>query len=513
MIICPKCGREYLGDKCPYCDGLDVFDNTEEYKKRRLKYEQYKDKTGTQGESGSDDAIQKLNSLFKKAKSEKIASDAKNIFKKVRWVLLAAAIAIAIVIIVINLPYIYNGKLFISDAKSIYKYNGSEFVQEQSSEDLDNIPKDILGDGDKTVSQTVSSSGNKYFACVIMYAADNYDSLGKNVLYVWDKDGSYEKVTESSKNISVKELTDDGTVIFTSTDIYDAEWHMGEVSAHIYKYKGSLSQIEDNVKYIGVYESNRTIVIVDSDGGLYTCGFDSVDSKLSIASDVDMLALESDTEEGLFSYSATSVNTRKGADKFMYQKENKWYMTDFNGSEVTAFGILSDSDASFAYNKKTDTIYAFTSKGIKTSKKLSEKSTDVPFSTVDTLDESKDFIWNGKNRELLFVNGNKELVNIDGFNNKVLACNIVVGSLRRVKNSDSYLYAISEDDGTYSLYYSDSFNKVGNKLASNITLIQSDVCKQGDKLFYISSGNIYSIALNNGDISQVHKAEYFWIEE
>lgn len=39
-MVCPKCGREYEGTKCPNCDGLDIIVNQDDYLKRRREYEE-----------------------------------------------------------------------------------------------------------------------------------------------------------------------------------------------------------------------------------------------------------------------------------------------------------------------------------------------------------------------------------------------------------------------------------------------------------------------------------------
>ena len=39
-MLCPKCGREYEGTKCPNCDGLDIIVNQDDYLKRRKEYEE-----------------------------------------------------------------------------------------------------------------------------------------------------------------------------------------------------------------------------------------------------------------------------------------------------------------------------------------------------------------------------------------------------------------------------------------------------------------------------------------
>ena len=39
-MICPKCGQEYEGDKCPRCSGPEIIVNNADYLKRRRAYEE-----------------------------------------------------------------------------------------------------------------------------------------------------------------------------------------------------------------------------------------------------------------------------------------------------------------------------------------------------------------------------------------------------------------------------------------------------------------------------------------
>ena len=50
-MICPKCGQEYEGDKCPRCNGPEVIVNNADYLKRKMAYEE---KQAGKGSASSD---------------------------------------------------------------------------------------------------------------------------------------------------------------------------------------------------------------------------------------------------------------------------------------------------------------------------------------------------------------------------------------------------------------------------------------------------------------------------
>ena len=50
-MICPKCGQEYEGDKCPRCNGPEVIVNNADYLKRKRAYEE---KQAGKGSASSD---------------------------------------------------------------------------------------------------------------------------------------------------------------------------------------------------------------------------------------------------------------------------------------------------------------------------------------------------------------------------------------------------------------------------------------------------------------------------
>lgn len=67
-MICPKCGQEYEGDKCPRCNGPEVIVNNADYLKRKRAYEE---KQAGKGSASSD-----------KKTSENNTADAKKAYRK-----------------------------------------------------------------------------------------------------------------------------------------------------------------------------------------------------------------------------------------------------------------------------------------------------------------------------------------------------------------------------------------------------------------------------------------------
>ena len=39
-MLCPKCGQEYEGDKCPRCSGPQIIVNNSDYLRRKKAYEE-----------------------------------------------------------------------------------------------------------------------------------------------------------------------------------------------------------------------------------------------------------------------------------------------------------------------------------------------------------------------------------------------------------------------------------------------------------------------------------------
>lgn len=518
-MICPNCGWEHMGKKCPYCDGYYMRIDTKKEREHKDHYELcFTEHSDRKRHEEDEDEIKRekygKGMSYGKSVSTKFHKVKKDFLKKaVLCFDISAAAVISVVIIVDRVHEMNDHDLYIYRDAGIYKYDKGDFKEEQSTGDtVFNINKNLFTETDGTyvsdgeVMQKVSSDNGNYIAVVSSTGDEINGSVYKVTALYGENKTESKTLTESDKMIEIRDVTDSGDVIFTETDVQDEGLKTGDTSLYLYdKYEddsdGNVSMIEPSVSKTYVYGEQNKIIVLNNSKELYTYDYSSSDKTL-IAKDVASVNVESNEEDGELIYSQYLVNNNKYADKFIYKDGSGVHLYDTSSNTDTFVAQLEDSVKSYIYDSKNHAIYAVANSGLK---RAYYDAALKSFEDIDSLDSSGDYLWDDKKDTLIYVNDNNELKAIKGSETKILASGVDNGTLLNVQNDSGFVYKIGS-----GLYYSGNSNKSGEKVA-DVSEYLTKICKKDGNLIYIDKKKIYSIDVMDKTSETKGTADDFWI--
>ena len=471
-MICPRCGRSTPGNVCPYCDGPQIEDYTDDYIKRKKEYESISGK--------SDDAVKDTTQETEK----KQVSFRKFIIPVV--IAAAAAVAAVIAINIIkdyrpapeysgNAVYFSDGKIYrltgtdaeeIGDARTLF-LNGDGSKIYKSDAVLNLLSKDSV-----RTDKTMTDDQGGYFACSVYDSSvesDNYK------LYVWSGDNEPVEKLSSNGMIGIKYISDTGRIFFTKTDVITDELGTGETSLWYFDISdGSTGKLEENVYSVNFYSKTGAVMIIDKEDILFLRKVDDPSYRMRIADGVSDLLPEKNGNNNFFRITDDTVNNDGSADRFCYGKDNRIYMYDISsdGQFVDMAGAVS-SDVSVSYDDVNRIVYAADAKSltgafVENGSIIDRKKLDADITGGNTL-------WNDHKKTLLFLSSDGTLKKI--VNGRVSNVSDTEGiqRLTGVENDGGYAYV---KDGTF--YYG------------------SDLDKEPVSLGEVSSENISSVVKADG---------------
>mgnify|MGYP007122675226 CR=1 FL=1 len=308
-MICPKCGQEYEGDKCPRCNGPEVIVNNADYLKRKRAYEEKQAgkgsassdketsenntadvKNGGQEEVLPDEMFRRLKesgSKFAQDAVEKTASQAKKAVKGKKK-LIVRIIAAAIVLMLASLAgfgifklairknyvlymkynnKIYNvagidSKLVCSEDDVVFEADNNSFYMPEFSDEIDK----------NNIIQKMASNQGKYFTAI------TYDSMeDKYTLFVWSNSMSL-RLAESSNKKEILYISDKGTIIYKDTQVVNDQGALGQTSLMVSKLDkskdgdvhGVITEVESSLANVYIYSAKNTIIYNSTGNVLYT---------------------------------------------------------------------------------------------------------------------------------------------------------------------------------------------------------------------------------------------------
>lgn len=550
-MICPKCGQEYEGDKCPRCNGPEVIVNNADYLKRKRAYEEKQAGKGSassdkenvdkvdsgKGTAGSkksgqeevlpDERFRRLKesgSKFAQDAVEKTASQAKKAVKGKKK-LIVRIIAAAIVLMLASLAgfgifklatrknyvlymkynnKIYNvagidSKLVCSEDDIVFEADNNSFYMPEFSDEIDK----------NNIIQKMASNQGKYFTAI------TYDSMeDKYTLFVWNNSMSL-RLAESSNKKEILYISDKGTIIYKDTQVVNDQGALGQTSLMVSKLDkskdgdvhGVITEVESSLANVYIYSAKNTIIYNSTGNVLYTLNYDKDEKKKEISEDAKNIYALTSKSSVRYSYKANPVNQSDKAEGFIYSVNGNCYYHSISSknTEDMFIGKFNGSGVELIYDK--DYVYVINS-GQVSYASVKKDATPV-FTVVSKLGGASDYVFLESADTIAAVDENNNLISISSGKVKTIAENITDGSLSIVKNTSSELTYIRDNVQYYkkSLTADEvKMTDVGSDADTVSTLFYKN------KLYYYNSDKkLCSCTVKGKNGSVVGDVERFWL--
>lgn len=545
-MICPKCGQEYEGDKCPRCNGPEVIVNNADYLKRKRAYEEKQAgkgsassdketsenntadvKNGGQEEVLPDEMFRRLKesgSKFAQDAVEKTASQAKKAVKGKKK-LIVRIIAAAIVLMLASLAgfgifkfatrknyvlymkynnKIYNvagidSKLVCSEDDIVFEADNNSFYMPEFSDEIDK----------NNIIQKMASNQGKYFTAI------TYDSVeDKYTLFVWNNSMSL-RLAESSNKKEILYISDKGTIIYKDTQVVNDQGALGQTSLMVSKLDkskdgdvhGVITEVESSLANVYIYSAKNTIIYNSTGNVLYTLNYDKDEKKKEISEDAKNIYALTSKSSVRYSYKANPVNQSDKAEGFIYSVNGNCYYHSISSknTEDMFIGKFNGSGVELIYDK--DYVYVINSGQV--SYASVKKDVTPVFTVVSKLGGASDYVFLELADTIAAVDENNNLISISSGKVKTIAENITDGSLSIVKNTSSELTYIRDNVQYYkkSLTADEvKMTDVGSDADTVSTLFYKN------KLYYYNSDKkLCSCTVKGKNGSVVGDVERFWL--
>lgn len=550
-MICPKCGQEYEGDKCPRCNGPEVIVNNADYLKRKRAYEEKQAGKGSassdketsdkvdsgKGTAGSKKSVQEEvlpDEMFRRLKEsgskfaqdavEKTASQAKKAVKGKKK-LIVRIIAAAIVLMLASLAgfgifklatrknyvlymkynnKIYNvagidSKLVCSEDDIVFEADNNSFYMPEFSDEIDK----------NNIIQKMASNQGKYFTAI------TYDSVeDKYTLFVWNNSMSL-RLAESSNKKEILYISDKGTIIYKDTQVVNDQGALGQTSLMVSKLDkskdgdvhGVITEVESSLANVYIYSAKNTIIYNSTGNVLYTLNYDKDEKKKEISEDAKNIYALTSKSSVRYSYKANPVNQSDKAEGFIYSVNGNCYYHSVSSknTEDMFIGKFNGSGVELIYDK--DYVYVINSGQV--SYASVKKDVTPVFTVVSKLGGASDYVFLELADTIAAVDENNNLISISSGKVKTIAENITDGSLSIVKNTSSELTYIRDNVQYYkkSLTADEvKMTDVGSDADTVSTLFYKN------KLYYYNSDKkLCSCTVKGKNGSVVGDVERFWL--
>lgn len=525
-MLCPKCGREYEGTKCPNCDGLDIIVNQDDYLKRRREYEEkqaaLKSASSDNEENNKSnealrpdeilDKIVKVGGQARKKIVDKKAEKAqKEKNKKNKTIIIGIVISIVVLASVLAAYMLINHKeaiLYAIYDDTIYRisetnmqqvcdYNEAIFESDENFFHIQSIPQQFH---DRTIKESMSSSNGKYYcAFVYSHSANTYSII------LWNNE-KCNILAENNKEKKLLYIDNDGYVIYQETEVINEEGSIGTTQLYISKVESdhniTTTMLSETVKDIYVYSDEKTVIFNDLDGELYIYVYGKNPKKQWIAHDVTTVYGAVKDSIHLFSYKAQQVNTLKNCNGFIYKSNDAiyYYQLDFSDGKSIYLGKNNDININYIIDK--DNVIMI-SKNTLMSAKIVDKVIDT-YTEIAKLGMFDNVIYDSNSKSVIFTNDNDSLMYYCKGKVTTISDEITDGTLNWVANTKGGFTYVCNQAQMYCKNVKTSPIKItqeGN-IAQN-----SEVFYQKGKLYFVNmNGKLYSCSDSGNNCNMIGEA-------
>lgn len=519
-MVCPKCGREYEGTKCPNCDGLDIIVNQDDYLKRRREYEEKQaalksassdneEKNKSNEALRPDEILDKIvkagGQARKKIVDKKAEKAQKENKKKKKTIIIGIVISIVVLAGILATYMLINHKeatLYTIYDNAIYRlsetnmqqvcdYDEVLFESDNNSFHIQSIPQQFR---DRTIKESMASSNGKYY-CAFVY---NHSSNNYSII-LWNNENC-NIVAENNKEKKLLYIDNDGYVIYQETEVINEEGSVGMTQLYISKVESdhnvTTTMISETVKDIYIYSDKKAVIFNDLNGKLYTYVYGKNPKKQLIAHDVTTVYGAVGDCLYLFSYKAQQVNTLKDCNGFIYKCDDLIYYYTFDFKDGKSIYLGKNNDANLTYIvDKNDVIMV--SKNTLMRAKIVDKAIDThtEIKVIDTYTEIAklgtlgNIIYDSNSKSVIFINDNNSLMYYCKGKVTTISDKVTDGTLNWVANTKGGFTYVCNQAQMYCKNVKTSPVKIteeGN-IAQN-----SEVFYQKGKLYFVNmDGKLY----------------------
>ncbi len=535
-MVCPKCGREYEGTKCPNCDGLDIIVNQDDYLKRRREYEEKQavlksassdneEKNKSNEALKPDEILDKIvkagGQARKKIVDKKAEKTQKEKKKKKKTVIIGIVISIIVVLagavgtyMLINhkeaiLYTIYDNIIYRiseTDMQQVCNYDEVLFESDNNSFHIQSIPQQFR---DRTIKESMASSNGKYY-CAFVY---NHSSNNYSII-LWNNENS-NILAENNKEKKLLYIDNDGYVIYQETEVINEEGSVGTTQLYISKVESdhniTTTMLSETVKDIYVYSDKKAVIFNDLDGKLYTYVYGKNPKKQLIAQDVTTVYGAVKDCIHLFSYKAQQVNTLKDCNGFIYTCNDSVYYYQFDFNDGNSIYLGKNNDANLTYiidkndvimaNKNTLMCAKIVDKAIDTHTEIKVIDTYTEIAKLGTLDN---IIYDSNSKSVIFVNDNSSLMYYCKGKVTNISDEVTDGTLNWIANiKGAFTYVCNQ-----AQMYCKNVKTSPVRLAEEENIAQnSEVFYQKGKLYFINiEGKLYVCSGNGNNCNMIGDA-------
>lgn len=530
-MLCVKCGKEYEGSQCPYCDGPVILVNNSDYLARKKAYEQ---KQALKEKSASSSTKNKKTKPAKQSRQSKAVRKRENSsednyrdnnnkytikkFKADKNKIKLIVSVSAIILILLSCLGLYklvtrkNYVLYMSNNGRIYNMAGmeSEFVCESYNAVFTSdhktfyqpeFPNEV--DSDDCVDLLASDEG-KYFAAVSFDETNN-----EYTTFVWNTKGLCE-VNRDSDSKELLFISDDGVLVYTSTPIINTEGKAGNTKtcvAKINKLKATVTNISMDNRNTFVYSANDLIVSLDNDGTLALYDYDRMEKSVIEEEVESILAMSSDSKN-TFCLNTDKRNSYKSADAVIYRKGNIDHYYNLLDKTNVKLGANTGYTTDYIYYEGVDYVIKITENEVL----IGEVSEQIEYTVLDTISKERNYIYMPDDKQLLLVNSDGELKLYKKTEGKTLCKNVVAGSLSKVYNKNRAVCYVTDN----KLYYLADLKKnkpvvlseADSDKANNI----KNICYYKKRIyFYNGEKTLYSASVKGKDLRNIGNVDSFWV--
>ncbi len=523
-MLCPKCGREYEGTKCPNCDGLDIIVNQDDYLKRRKEYEEKQavlksafsdneEKNKSNEALRPDEILDKIVKVSGQARqkiADKKAEKKDNKKNKKVGMIIAISIVVALVgalglYMLINhkdviLYSIYDNTIYrISemDIQRVCDYDEAIFESDKNSFHIQPLPQNLY---DITVKESMSSDNGKY------YCASAYNHTNNNYsMMIWN-DENCNILAENNKEKKLLYIDNDGYAIYQETEVINEEGSVGTTQLYISKVESdhtvTTTMLSETVKDIYVYSDKKTVIFNDLEDKLYTYVYGKNPKKTLIAEAVTIIHGAVEDNIYLFSYKAQQVNTLKNCNGFIYNCNDDIYYYQLDFSDGKSIYLGKNNSTNLAYIIDKDDVI-MVRKNTLMSAKIVDKVVDT-YTELAKLGTLDNIIYDDNSKSVIFINEKDSLMYYSKGKVTKISDGVTDGTLNLVANAKGAFTYVCNNIQMYCKHVKTSPVKLtqeGN-IAQN-----SEVFYQKGKLYFVNmQGKLYVCSDNGNDCSMIGDA-------
>lgn len=502
-MICPKCGRNTPGNVCPYCEGPQIQDNTDDYNRRRKAFEDLTGEREYASESMQDDA----------EKEEKKPGYRKIIIP----ITIAAAAGVAAIVAVNAVRNYrpapeYNSDVFYASNGKFYRMSGADPVELGEEKNIF-----FNGDGSRfyrsdAIEELVSSKG--YLTDTTMsddtgniYACSLYDpnvDTDNYKLFIWKKDGEPVEKLSSGGMIGIKYISDSGRIFYTKTDVITEELGTGSTSLWCFDFETDKAEkLEENIDSVYFYTKTDSVIIRNKDDVLCKRGLTDIAGRTKITEGVSELLPEDGMCNNFFKASDGFVNSSDTADRLCFVKSGRMYMYELTTGESVNTGSAKGSDIRACFDDINKVFYTADSSGISCCITDAGKAKDVR--SLDKTGAPGSFIWNDYKKCGLYLTSGGELKRVSDRKIFDMSEGNEISKLTHVQNDGGYAYVKDK-----AFRYASSFDKNTLSMGEVTYGKLYEAVRGGEYIYRLEGKNVIAVSEDGSYTKDMGACERLW---